>query len=102
MFTNVVLPAPFEPIMPTTESRSIETFTSMAAVTAPNALFSPRASSIAAMSGFLPARECRPEPVRQEHDDEQQSRAHHHLPGVGRKIVGRAVDRLVDQRAEER
>src|SRR5437764_1423067 len=101
MFTKVVLPAPLAPIMPTTESRSIEALTSFAAVTAPNALFSPRASMIAAISGALPALEHRPEPLWKEHDDEQQGRAHRHLPGVGREIVRGAVDRLVDQRAEE-
>src|SRR5260221_9789828 len=101
MLMNVVFPAPLVPIRPTTESFSMAAVTPSAAVTAPKLLFRPRASRMAAISGgFAP--EQRPQPVRQEHDREQQRRAHAHLPDVRRQIVGDGAERARHERAEKR
>src|SRR5687767_2206577 len=97
MLMNVVLPAPFVPIRPTTESLSIAALTSFAAVTAPKVLHSPRASR---MAGIAPS-EHGPEPLGQEHDDEKEREPQAHLPGVGREIVSRGMDHTIDQCAGE-
>src|SRR5512135_3324338 len=102
MLMKVVLPAPFVPIRPTTESRSIAALMPSAAVTAPKLLCRPCASRIAATSGRLAAREQRPYAVGQKQDEREQRGAEAHLPGVGREVVGNGVDRPEDERAEER
>src|SRR4030095_1379886 len=66
MLMKVVLPAPLGPIRPATASCSIAALTSFAAVTAPNALFRPRALRMTDT-----AAEERPQPFGQEHDDQQ-------------------------------
>ena len=50
MFTNVVFPAPFAPMMPTISSFSTDTLMSFAAVTAPKVLLTPVASKITLMA----------------------------------------------------
>src|SRR5690242_20695438 len=97
MLMNVVLPAPFVPMRPTTESCSIAALTSFAAVTAPKDLQSPRASR---MTGI--AREERPQPFGQENDQHQQRDAEAHLPRVGRQAVRQRVNRAVEECAYER
>src|SRR5919197_2831902 len=97
MLMNVVLPAPFVPMRPTTESFSMAALTSLAAVTAPKRLQRPRASR---MTGIA----CKdgPEPFGQEHDEQQKRDAKAHLPRIGRKAVRQRVDRAIDQRTDER
>src|SRR3954463_2928478 len=97
MLINVVLPAPLVPIRPTTVSFSIAALTSLAAVTAPKRLHSPRASRMAGIT-----RREGPEAVRQEDDDDEQRGAERELPGVRRQVVRGGVDDLVDERAGER
>src|SRR6266404_9903581 len=97
MLMKVVLPAPFVPIRPTTESFSIAALTSCAAVTAPKRLQRPRASRMAGMAGGE-----RPEAFRQEHDQHEQREPEAHLPGVRRQPVGERVDRAVEKRSDER
>src|SRR5918911_3962089 len=97
MLMNVVLPAPFVPMRPTTESFSIAALTSSAAVTAPKDLHSPRASR---MTGI--AREQRPQPFGQENDQHQQRDAQAHLPGIGRQAIRERMNRAVEERAYER
>src|SRR5690348_11727563 len=97
MLMNVVLPAPFVPMRPTTESFSIAALTSFAAVTAPKDLHRPRASR---MTGI--ARKQRPQPFGEEDDEHEQRDAEAHLPGVGGQAVRQRVDRPVEQRAHER
>src|SRR6185503_14071642 len=98
MLMKVVLPAPLVPIRPTTESCSMAALTSAAAVTAPKVLHSPRASR---MTGISPLEEG-PQPLGQEHDDQQQRRAQAELPGIRREVVRGGADRAVDERAGER
>src|SRR5689334_13140132 len=93
MLMKVVLPAPLVPIRPTTESFSIAALTSDAAVTAPNALHSPRASRMTGTE--FPGN--RPHALGQEHDQHEQRDAEAHLPGVGREVVRHGVDRAIDQ-----
>src|SRR5689334_3327488 len=104
MLMNVVLPAPFVPISPTTESFSIAALTSFAAVTAPKVFDNPWALRMTGISSPLLSEEPveRPDPLGQEHDQDEQRGAEAHLPGIGREIVGERMDRAVDQRADER
>src|SRR3990170_149248 len=93
MFTKVVLPAPFAPMMPTTSCSFTATWMFAAATTDPKVFSRPRASSSAAISGLLLrdgrlALHERPDAARQEHDHQQERRAQHHLPGVGRVFEG--------------
>src|SRR6185436_18908292 len=97
MLMKVVLPAPLVPIRPTTESFSMAALTSFAAVTAPKLLVSPCASRMTDITV-----EERPEPLRQENDQDEKRRAEAHLPGVRRKVVRQRMDRAVDQRPDER
>src|SRR3954466_704189 len=101
MLINVVLPAPLVPIRPTTVSFSIAALTSLAAVTAPKRLHSPRASRMAGITRAHFAYQ-RPEALRQEDDDDEQRGAERELPGVRRQVVRGGVDDLVDERAGER
>src|SRR5260221_5074144 len=99
MLMKVVLPAPLVPIRPTTESFSMAALTSAAAVTAPKALHNPCASR---MAGTFAHFGCHgPKPFGQKKDHDQQRDAEGQLPGVWREVVGRGVDRAVDQRADE-
>src|SRR5918911_42367 len=97
MLMNVVLPAPFVPMRPTTESFSIAALTSFAAVTAAKDLHSPRASRITGIAG-----EQRPQPFGQKNNEHQQRDAEAHLPGVGRQAVRERMNRTVEERASER
>src|SRR3954470_17212240 len=96
MLMKVVLPAPLVPMRPTTESFSIAASMAFAAVTAPNLLQRFFASRITGISG-----KNRPQTVGKKNNQQQQSRAERELPGVGRKVVGRAVDRAEDEGADE-
>src|SRR5438067_6362563 len=96
MLMNVVLPAPLEPISPTTESLSIAALTSCAAVTAPKRLHRPRASSMTGM-----ASKDRPQAFREKDDQREEREPEAHLPGVRREPIGERVDRAIDQRADE-
>src|SRR5215212_1735819 len=90
MLMNVVLPAPFVPMSPTTESASIAALTSFAAVTAPKRFWRFRASRITATSGghavavALP--EQGPQAFGQENDHQQEGCPEEHLPGVRRQV----------------
>src|SRR4051812_30088719 len=102
MLINVVLPAPFVPIRPTTESASMAAFTLLAAVTAPKRFSRLRASRITPMSGRLATLEEGPQALGHEHDHEQQRRAEKHLPRVRREVEADRVDGAEDDRAKER
>src|SRR5689334_4801690 len=97
MLMNVVFPAPFVPMRPTTESFSIAALTPSAAVTAPKLLLRFCASRIGLIlddvSGALPPRKQRPKPLGQEHDRGEQRQPHAHLPGVRRQAVGDRMNR---------
>src|SRR5262245_16352902 len=95
MLMKVVLPAPLVPISPTTESFPMAALPSFAAVTAPNVLLSPLALSTTGTGKEGP------DPLGEEHDQQQQRDAEAHLPGVGRKVEGSGMDRAVEQRAGE-
>src|ERR1700739_689607 len=99
MLTKVVLPAPLVPINPTTLSGSTAMEMPQAAVTAPNVLHNPSASSSGAISGPPPPQSEEGPQSRRKKDNHQQERpAHDHLPGVGRVLVGIAADDLEHQR----
>src|SRR5574337_1098299 len=99
---KVVLLAPLLPIKPTTLPASMPTSSPAAAVTAPKRLTSPCACRIAAISRAPASHEQRAETFGKEHDHEQQSDAEHHLPRVGRVLVGDALDPLECERRRHR
>src|SRR4051812_42834716 len=101
MLMNVVLPAPFVPMRPTTESASIAALTPPAAVTAPKRFSKPRASRITPISGGLPAIEQRPDAFRQEHDYQQERRPEEQLPRIRRQVEADRMQHTEDERAEE-
>src|SRR6185295_11664828 len=96
MLMKVVLPAPLVPIRPTTESCSMAALTSAAAVTAPKVLHRLRALRTTGTG------KKRPDTFGQKDDEHQKGDAEGHLPGVGRQVVGGAVDHAVEQGAGER
>src|SRR5260221_13721098 len=102
MLTKGVLPAPLVPIRPTTESLAMAAFTSAAAVTAPKLLHNARASSRIVISPPAPAREQRPQAVRQERNAGEQRDAELHLPGVRRGAERQRIEDAEYQRAEKR
>src|SRR5215472_915407 len=93
-FTKVVLPAPLAPMMPTTSWLSTETLMSDAAMSEPKFLHRSLTARIVTSRRPHGSAEQGPQPIRQEHDDEQQGCAQHHVPGVRCILHGVAAGEL--------
>src|SRR5579863_2144987 len=100
MLTNVVLPAPLAPIMPTVCSGGTATLMLCAAMSEPKCFSRPRTLRIALMTPFSSGRVCRVElqppqtreqraqPLGQEQDRDEQDRAQKYLPRTRQNVVG--------------